>query len=103
MEGQESCNTQYDIDNLSFNAIETPSSPEVNENDLNSLEVQSKPFSQAIDNTSYNVVFLVGGSVFPSAMSTMATQTHINVRDARNIMPLPISYINYCMYYRDCT
>ena len=33
------------IDNLSFNAIESPSSPEVNENDLNSLEVHAKPFS----------------------------------------------------------
>ena len=46
---------------------------------------------------------LVGGSIFPSAMPKMATQTDINVRDARNIMPLPISYINYCMDYRDCT
>ena len=46
---------------------------------------------------------LVGGSVFPSAMPRMATQTHISVRDARNIMPLPISFLNYCMDYRDCT
>ena len=48
------------VDNLSFNAIESPSSPEVNENDLNSLEVHAKPFSQAIDNTSYNVVSIWG-------------------------------------------
>ena len=88
---------------MSFNPIESHSSPEVNENDLNSLEVHAEPFSQAIDNTCYKVVSLVGGSVFPSAMPKMATQTHINVRDARNIIPLPISYINYCMDYRDCT
>ena len=56
-----------------------------------------------INNTSNNIMSLVGGSVIPSAMPKMATQTPINVRDARNIMPLPISYINYCMDYRDCT
>ena len=39
-------------------------------------------------------------SIFPS---TMAIQTHINVRDTRNSMPLPISYINYCTDSPDFT